>query len=405
MRKQSFGKSTLFLVGLLVTCTPAMVHAQSGTTQSGPPPVAAPLVREGDFAIKLNSSLGFGTTDDEVEAESRLADAGISPQNGWIADYPVTPDVIGELQMAIGDAADAGKMPFGSDEALSRFTNVLSDSGLSVAPYSSAGGYEPSQSGSENYPNPSVVNNYYYTEGPPVMTYYTPPPDFYYLYAWVPFPFWCSGFWFPGFFVLHDFHKTVIINRRPVFVSNHFRDVRAQRVFRIDPADRFRGKTFGGIGSSRMSGRISTGVPGSERRIFNNPPPRNIPRAPAGPPRSPGQRMVAPPSRSSAPVPAPAPVPRAARPMPPPGSGAGATPPRRGEMATPPPPSSTLPAPVPAPVPRGGSSGITTPPSRGEMATPSPHVGEGGPPPSRGGEGFNPPSRGGGGPAGRENRR
>jgi hypothetical protein len=101
MRIRSFQKNSLFLACLLVMCTQTTVNAQSGATHYAPPPVSAPLVREGDFAIKLNSGLGFGSADDEVEAENRLADAGISPENGWIADYPVTPDVIGELQQAM----------------------------------------------------------------------------------------------------------------------------------------------------------------------------------------------------------------------------------------------------------------------------------------------------------------
>ncbi len=230
------------ILGLLTLLIPIMIDAQPAQAQASPPPIAAPLVREGTFAVKLQTGLALGMTDDEVEAENRLADAGISPRNGWIADYPVTPDIIGELQQAVSDAADSGKVSFSRDEALQRFNSTLSESSLSITPYSPQGSNEAAPSGSENYPNPSVVNNYYYNEGPPVMTYYIPPPDFYYLYAWVPFPFWCSGFWFPGFFVLHDFHRTIIVNRRPVFVSNHFRDVRVNRVFRIDPDGTIQGQ-------------------------------------------------------------------------------------------------------------------------------------------------------------------
>jgi hypothetical protein len=204
----------------------------------------------------------------------------------------------------------------------------------------------------------SVVNNYYHNEGPPVMTYYTPPPDFYNLYAWVPFPFWWSGFWFPGFFVLHDFHKTVIVDRRPVFVSNHFRDVRVHRVFRIDPGERFRGRTYGGIGASRTRGLLPTGIPGSDRKIFNNPPPRNAP----------GGVTVRPPSVRS----------RIASP-----------PPRSGITVTPPAPRSGTPLP-----PSRGSASVA-PPSRGGSASPLPH----------GGGETRGPSHSGGGSAGREQRR
>jgi hypothetical protein len=321
-------------LGLFILIIPILVDAQPAQAQASPPPIGAPLVREGTLAIKLQVGLALGMTDDEIEAENRLADAGISPRNGWIADYPVTPDIIGELQQAVSDAADSGKLAFSRDEALQSFNSTLSESGVSVTPYTPPANNVPVPPGSENYPNPSVVNNYYYNEGPPVMTYYTPPPDFYYLYAWVPFPFWWSSFWFPGFFVLHDFHKTVIVDRRPVFVSNHFRDVRAHRVFRIDPEERFRGRTFGGIGASRTRGLLPTGIPGSDRRIFNNPPPRNVPGAGMVRPPSPRSRTIPPPARGGAIVTPPAP--RSGPAMPPPRGGAAVAPPSRSGSATPP---------------------------------------------------------------------
>ena len=266
-------------VGLSIVCLLALLMPMPTSTQaqSGPPPVAAPLVREGDLAIRLGSGLGISTADDEIEAENQLADVGISPRNGWIADYPATPDIIGELQQAVGAAVDAGKVPLGRDEALKRLNDTLGSSNLSMIPYPQTGSAEAPPPRTENYPNPAVVNDYYYNEGPPIVTYYTPPPDFYYLYAWVPSPFWWSGFWFPGFFVLHDFHRTMVVSGRPAFISNHFRDITVNRVFRIDPAARFQGRTFGGIGAARSSGLLSTGVPGSDRRIFNSPAPRISP--------------------------------------------------------------------------------------------------------------------------------
>ena len=301
MQKKYFWTIGFSVVGLLSLLLPMTTSAQTEQAQAGPPPIAVPLVREGDLAVRLGSGLGVSTTADEVEAENHLADAGISPRNGWIADYPVTPDIIGELQQAVGTAADAGKVQVSRDEALKRFNDTLNGSELSMTPYTPTGNAEPPPPSAENYPNPAVVNNYYYDEGPPVVTYYTPPPDFYYLYAWVPSPFWWSGFWFPGFFVLHDFHRTVIINRRPVFVSNHFRDIRDHRVFRIDPAARFHGRTFGGIGAAHSRGFISTGVPRGEQRIFNSPP-RNIPRSFGAPPPAPRSGMAAPPRMSAPPA-------------------------------------------------------------------------------------------------------
>ena len=208
MRKDRVKTHCGAVLGLMILLIPVMIDAQPARAQASPPPIAAPLIREGTLAVRLQAGLAIGMTDDEIEAENRLADAGISPRNGWIADYPVTPDIVGELQQAVGDAADAGKVSLSREEALQRFNRTLSESDLSITPYAPQGSNEAAPTDAENYPNPSVVNNYYYNEGPPVMTYYTPPPDFYYLYSWVPFPFWWTGFWFPGFYVLHDFHKT-----------------------------------------------------------------------------------------------------------------------------------------------------------------------------------------------------
>ncbi|HYA15423.1 MAG TPA: DUF4124 domain-containing protein [Syntrophales bacterium] len=244
---------------------PATINKQS----EGPPSIGQQLVREGTFAVKLVFALGIGMNEDEIEAESRLGEVGITPRNGWIADYPVTPDILGELQKAVSDAADAGKLSMNRDESLKRFNEVISDASLPVTPHAEGQSYGTETPGAENYPDPSEINNYYKDEGPPVVTYYVPPPDYYYLYAWVPYPFWCSGFWFPGFFVLHDFHRTIGVHGRVEFVSNHFNDINRHRVFRIDPLSRFNGRTFAGIGVSRTKGFLSTGVPGSARAIFH----------------------------------------------------------------------------------------------------------------------------------------
>ncbi|HUH66596.1 MAG TPA: hypothetical protein VLZ07_09185 [Syntrophales bacterium] len=279
----------LFAAGLLL-----LIPAAGQTQQEGPPPIEQQLVREGDFAVKLVSALGIETTQDEIEAESRLGAAGVTPRNGWIADYPVTPDIIGELAKSVGSAADSGKLAFGRDEALKRLNDVAVSFGLAIRPYTGGQAYGPESSGSQNYPNPQDINSYYYDEGPPVVTYYYPPPDFYYLYAWVPFPFWCSGFWFPGFFILQDFHRTIIVSGRVVFVSNHFNDVRRHRVFRIDPVARYSGRTFAGIGVKGTKGFISTGVPHSATRIFHGPHER----------MPPGIRAVTPPQGGAAGPPA-----------------------------------------------------------------------------------------------------
>ena len=353
-----------------------MTHAQSGE----PPPIEQQLVREGEFAVRLASALGIGATDDEVEAESRLGEVSITPRNGWIADYPVTPDIVGELQKAVGDAADANKLSVGRDEALKRLYAVAVASGLPISPYMSANTYGAESSGSQNYPNPQDINSYYYDEGPPVVTYYYPPPEFYYLYTWVPYPFWRSGFWFPGFFVLHDFHRTVIVNKRVVFVSNHFNDVRNHRVFRIDPGARFNGRTFAGIGVRSKKGFISTGIPRSETNIFHGSRER---MAPAG-------RIVSPPPRGSSIISPPSGGIRPAGP--PAGSGKAVSPPVGEHRMTSPPAQEGR---APRAHVREGEM-LRVPAHQGRMASPPPSEGRVFGPPTHEGEAVHPSAGGGG---------
>ena len=295
MKPLSWYKIGVLVVSLILLLLPAVAAGQTDQPKAGPAPIAQQLVREGDLAVKLVFALGLGSTDDEAEAENQLSQAGILPRNGWIADYPVTPDIIGELQQSVGDAADAGKLSVGRDEALKRFDGASADLKLAIKPHTVTKTYETVPENAEAYPNPAVVNNYYSIEGPPVVTYYTPPPDYYYLYSWVPYPFWWFDFWFPGFFVLNDFHRTIFVNRRVHFVSNHFNDVRAHRVFRIDPVGRFRGRTFAGIGVTNRRGFLATGVPRSDRTIFNGSHMRSAPGVRTFAPRfQSGSRSVTP---------------------------------------------------------------------------------------------------------------
>ena len=297
MKRLSVGKTGMLIVTLFLLVMPAVLHAAAEPEKAITPPIGQPLVREGDLAVKLLSALALGSTVDEAEAESLLGEAGIAPRNGWIADYPVTPDIVGELQGSVREAASSGRLSLNRDEALQKLDGAIAEAGLAVKPYASGERYETRPADSEKYPNPTVINNYYYNQGPPVVTYYAPPPDYYYLYSWVPSPFWWSGFWFPGFFILNDFHRTIFINQRVVFVSNHFNDARIHRVFRVDPVARFRGRTFAGIGATGRSGFISTGVPRSDRTIFNAPRARAVPGArTVSPPPARGTRMAVPPS-------------------------------------------------------------------------------------------------------------
>jgi len=289
MKRPLCGEVSLLFISILLLVIPAIVHAQSAPppapspaaqterTRPGAPPIAPPMVREGDFAVKLVNALGLGTAEDEVGAETQLGEAGIVPRNGWIADYPVTPDIIAELQRSVGDAADARKIGMSKDEALKRLGNVSTDLSMAITTQPVGETYEPSPAEAANYPDPSVINNYYTTEGPPVVSYYAPPPDYYYLYSWLPSPFWWNSFWFPGFFILNDFHRPFFFGHHWGFVSNHFNDISNHRVYRIDPAGRFRGRTFAGIGVTNRRGFISTGVPHGERRVFNAPRTRGAP--------------------------------------------------------------------------------------------------------------------------------
>jgi len=236
-------------VALLLMSSPG-AYPQAKQTTKSPPPVAPTLVREGDFATRLASGLEMGTAENETEAETMLASAGIAPKNGWISDYPITPDILGELQDAVAAAADSNRLPMGKDEALAVLENVSTELGLCVLADTSGEYGEASPPAGPQYTEPTVINNYYYREGPPVITYYPPPSDYLYLYAWVPYPFWYSRFFFSGFFILHDFHKVSIIHKRVVVVTNHVFHRHHRRFFKIDPVKRRGGRSLSGVAKS-----------------------------------------------------------------------------------------------------------------------------------------------------------
>jgi len=245
------------------------VGAQSGGAVTQAPPIAQTLIREGDFAIKLTEALKIGQAKSEAEAENMLASVGITPKNGWIADYPVTPGIIGELQNAIGSAVDSRKLGMAKDEAITALQDLAAQQGLPVRAdtESQYAGVEPPRDYGE-YSRPEVINNYYYDQGPPVVTYYPPPWDYYYMYAWVPSPFWCSGFFFPGFFILHDFHRGIIKNRHPFVITNHIRDHKTGRIIAVDPARRHTGRIFGDRDTPPTRGFNSTEARNGARSIF-----------------------------------------------------------------------------------------------------------------------------------------
>jgi hypothetical protein len=265
MKRSIYIKIMTTLVGLLLM--PIMTYAQTQQATVKAPPVEQPLVREGDFAVELAKQFNLGTTSDEAEAESILGSVGISPRNGWVADYPVTPDIMGEIQQSVSDAVDSQKLSMSKNDALSRVQNAKANLDLGIRPYISGEPHELNPNA--QYPETSVINNYYYDQGPPIVTYYAPPPDYSYLYSWVPYPFWWFDFWFPGYFILNDFHRSFRFHNRLGFISNHFNDFRNHRVHRIDPVDRFHGRTFAGIGAPRTGRFLSSGVRNGSTSIFN----------------------------------------------------------------------------------------------------------------------------------------
>jgi len=196
--------SIVAAAGLLLSpvVTRAADPDQSSANQN--PPVAQALVREGDFAIKLAAELNLGNADDEATAESLLASAGIAPKNGWISDYPVTPQIIGQLHDAIAQAAADGTL---SDAYANQVLDRVVAEMTLPEPSGSAGTETTATAPSDA----AVINNYYATEGPPIVTYYPPPVQYAYLYDWVPYPAFWYGYWFPGFYICHDFTTIVYV--------------------------------------------------------------------------------------------------------------------------------------------------------------------------------------------------
>ncbi|HEX9080313.1 MAG TPA: hypothetical protein VF795_12040 [Desulfuromonadaceae bacterium] len=243
MKRLIVKRMCICLASALVLVLPGMTHAQTEQMAAAPPSIGQSLIREGDFAVKLENNLSMGTVQNEADAENRLAAVGIMPKNGWIADYPVTPDILDEVSIGVRNAADAGRIPLTADVALQRLNDVMAQAGLSMRTPSEGDANVPQLAATEDYPSAGDISDYYYDAGPPVITYYAPPPEYYYLYGWVPFPFWCDGAWFPGYFILHDFDRHVHFGDRDRFVSNHFNDERHNRIFRVDPIARLNGRT------------------------------------------------------------------------------------------------------------------------------------------------------------------
>ena len=236
-----------------------------GQTQSQTPPVSQPLVAEGTFALQLASALKIPNATTEEQAEDLLAKAGIAPKNGWVADYPVTPQVIGEVRESMLSAIDSGTISMTKDQALIAFRDVTAKDGLPVFPASAENQQnQPPPEDTEEYEAPDVTNNYYYEQGPPAVTYYPPPWDYSYLYSWYPYPFYAYGGYFPGFYVLDDFSFFGGRGFRHHFFANHFHGSRFNRFDNGRVLFSLRDRDFG-----RFGGRFNS-FRGSSPRIWNN---------------------------------------------------------------------------------------------------------------------------------------
>jgi hypothetical protein len=269
----------VLLVAIALVLLPAAARAEVGEEAGDVPPISQKLVREGDLAVELANALNMGPVESEMEAESRLVAAGIAPKNGWVADYPVTPDIIGELETAIATPADADTLQMGRDEALASFGDVLAQMGLPNTSEGSTKEYGDDTQPQETpegstYADSAELADYYYGFGPPVVTYYTPPWPYASLYSWIPYPFRCNGFFFSGFFVQRRFRCTVpvvvvrhqgsrvVIISGPVrkIVTNRLVNRLTQKAIIIDPARRSTDPTFR-FASSTLASRAAVARP------------------------------------------------------------------------------------------------------------------------------------------------
>ncbi|MDD4913919.1 MAG: hypothetical protein PHW13_02620 [Methylococcales bacterium] len=253
---------------------PPTPNVSVGQSRINPVPVAQTLIPEGVYAQRLLAALMPGSAQDEGHAEDLLSSLGIEPQYGWISEYPVTPEILGELDKDIAHACGQGKIGLAADQALKLVADLKTALGFNISPIppavqQSAGSgriyHYIDSNGAENYtddfnaippayraqaeivsqgvaataptaavtaplpftpqyaasPDSDTINGYYQDQGPPVVTYFPPPQSYYYLYTWVPYGFWSAGYYFPGYFVLNDFRRQIIYNRQAYWVGHH----------------------------------------------------------------------------------------------------------------------------------------------------------------------------------------
>src|SRR5208337_1457402 len=263
----------LVAAGLVLAPYTASVNAQGSTSRR--PPIEQPLVSEGEFAVELATALNLTSSHDEAAAEDALTSVSISPRNGWICDYPMTPDIIAEVRESTARASSSGSLRMAETEAAGIVDSVSTAMNLPIKAAGEKYAYESgSSSGSSSsseyqsssgapppevseYEEPSVVEvpeeEYSEDYGPPIVTYYPPPWNYAYLYDWVPWPFWWGGFGFGGFFILGDFHG--YYNHH--WISNHVTAANGT-VTRVNAVTRATGTA--GPGSSTVASRSTQGT-------------------------------------------------------------------------------------------------------------------------------------------------
>jgi len=281
----------LVAAGLVPAAYTASVNAQSSSSK--PPPIEQPLVSEGEFAVEKATALKLNSPHDEAAAESSLAGINIAPRNGWISNYPMTPDIIAEVRESTARSASAGSLNISEADAAGIVDSVSTALNLPIKAADEKYNYESSYSSTASssseyqsssaaapakvseYEEPSVVEvpeeEYYDGYGPPIVTYYPPPWAYAYLYDWVPWPFWWGGLGFGGFFILGDFDRNDHHHRFTNHVTNANGTVsRVNAVTRSTGMGTQSSSTLAGASRSTQGIRLSSANAQADARTIMN---------------------------------------------------------------------------------------------------------------------------------------
>ena len=134
----------LVAAGLVLAPYIASVNAQSST--SNRPPIGQPLVSEGEFAVELATALNLSLSHEEAAAEDALGSISIAPRNGWISDYPITPDIIAEVRESAARSASSGSLKMAEIEATGIVDSVSTAMNLPIEVAGGKGAYESGSS-------------------------------------------------------------------------------------------------------------------------------------------------------------------------------------------------------------------------------------------------------------------